>query len=273
MDPHARTTTTESTDAQMPSKPKANEGAPTLSVVVPLRDEVESIPVLAEEIEEALDGAGIDWECIWVDDGSEDRSLEILRELVDSSFRHRYLSFDRNYGQSAALLAGFRAARAPLLATLDADLQSDPADLPGLVEELEVRSVGMVTGVRRRRHDSWIRRLSSRIANGFRNLLTAESVTDVGCSVRVFRREYAVCLPGFRGMHRFLPTLVRLQGCEVAEVPVTHRPRVHGETKYGIHNRLWVGIVDTLGVRWLKARWARPRIAEASNLSRQEEES
>jgi len=235
-----------------------------LSVVIPLKDEAESVPVLAREIETALAGLPAPWECVWVDDGSTDGSLEVLRGLARTDPRHRYLSLKGNHGQSAALLAGFRAARGEVLATMDADLQNDPADLPRLLEEMEARGVGLVNGVRVRRADSWVRKVSSRIANGFRNLLTGESVTDVGCSLRVFRREYAEALPPFRGMHRFLPTFLRLNGCTVAEVPVRHRSRTHGVTKYGISNRLWVGIADTFGVCWLKRRWARAPVRERS---------
>ncbi len=136
--------------------------------------------------------------------------------------------------------------------------------------ELESRDVGLVNGVRVSRRDTWIRRVSSRIANGYRNALTRETVTDVGCAIRVFRRELADPLPPFRGMHRFLPTLLRLNGATVAEVPVGHRPRRHGHTKYGIGNRLWVGILDTFGVRWLMARWARTRVGEASPVRQDE---
>ncbi|MGD2067266.1 MAG: glycosyltransferase [Gemmatimonadota bacterium] len=231
-----------------------------LSILVPVKDEVENIPLLAGEIAEALADTALSWECLWVDDGSIDGSLDALEALRAGDRRHRYLSLDRNYGQSAALMAGLREVRAPVVGTLDADLQNDPRDIPRLLEVLEGGSAEMVSGVRVRRRDRRIRRVASKIANAFRNLVTGEQVTDVGCSIRVFRTRCAQGLPSFRGMHRFIPTLVRLRGVEVAEVAVGHRPRRHGRTKYGIHDRLWVGIADTLGVRWLKARWVEPRI-------------
>lgn len=238
-----------------------------LSVLIPVKDEVDNIPLLAGEIAEALGDTPLTWECLWVDDGSTDGSLDVLETLGAGDRRHRFLSLDRNYGQSAALTAGLREVRAPIVATLDADLQNDPRDIPRLLEVLDGGSVGMVSGVRVRRRDRWIRRVASKIGNAFRNLVTGEEVTDVGCSLRVFRVECARGLPSFRGMHRFIPTLVRLRGYEVAEVPVGHRPRRHGCTKYGIHDRLWVGIADTLGVRWLKARWVEPRIGTRGEAS------
>ncbi|MEX1256139.1 MAG: glycosyltransferase family 2 protein [Gemmatimonadota bacterium] len=236
-----------------------------LAVLIPLKNEADNIPVLAEEIQVALEGLTHHWECVWVDDGSTDGSAVALARLRERDARHRVFTLDRNYGQSAALLAGIREIRAPLIATMDADLQNDPGDLPRLIEHLERRGAGMVNGVRARRQDAWLRRLSSRIGNGFRNFLTGEKVSDVGCSLRVFRSECVSALPSFRGMHRFLPTLARVRGYEVVEIPVRHRPRLHGRTKYGMHNRLWVGIVDTLGVRWLKARWVEPHLTRPQN--------
>lgn len=229
-----------------------------LSIVIPVRDEVDSVPVLAFEIAAALAESGLRWEVVWVDDGSEDGTAEVLDALHARDSRHRPLHMARSQGQSAALLAGFRQVSAARIVTLDGDLQNDPADIPLLLATASRRGLDVVNGVRRRRHDSWIRRVSSRIGNGFRNRVTGESVTDIGCSLRVFPTEPARRLPAFRGMHRFLPTLLRLQGCTVGEVEVRHRPRRHGRTKYGVGNRLWVGLLDTLGVRWLKRRWAEP---------------
>ena len=251
----------------MPQEPPPDErptpARPDLSVVVPVRNEEESVPVLAGEIARALDGAGLSWECLWIDDGSTDGSAAVLGRLEVDDPRHRTLRLARHYGQSAALAAGFRAARAAVVGTLDADLQNDPADLPRLFTLLAESGAGMIQGVRTRRRDGRIRRWSSRIANRFRNLLTGERIRDVGCALRVFRAEYARGIPTFRGMHRFLPTLLRLRGCEVREVPVRHRPRLHGRTKYGIHNRLWVGILDSFGVWWLKRRWVEPHVIAA----------
>jgi dolichol-phosphate mannosyltransferase len=235
-----------------------------ITVLVPVKDEEESIPVLAAEVEPVLDGLCRRWEMLWIDDGSTDGTLARLRELGARRSVHRWLSFDRNYGQSAAFAAGFRHARGAIVVTLDADLQNDPEDIPALLALLDRGDADMVNGVRTERRDSWIRRVSSRLANGFRNRLTAESVRDVGCSLRAFRREFVLEVPLFRGMHRFLPTLARLQGARLAEVPVRHRPRRFGRTKYGIGNRLWVGVEDTLGVRWLLRRAVRPVVARES---------
>jgi len=229
-----------------------------VSVVVPAKDEAESVGVLAAEIETALVPTGLAWECLWIDDGSRDDTLARLETLHAGDERHRILVFDRNYGQSAAMLAGFRRARGRMIVTLDADLQNDPADIPRLLELLAAGPAAMVNGVRAKRHDRWVRRISSRIANGFRNRLTHESVTDVGCSLRAFRAECVRDLPSFHGMHRFLPTLVRMQGYAITETPVGHRIRRYGTAKYGIGNRLWVGIADTFGVRWLMRRYVKP---------------
>jgi dolichol-phosphate mannosyltransferase len=235
-----------------------------VSVVVPVLNEADSISQLAGEIGAALDGCPWSWECVWVDDGSTDGTLERLRALNRGDTRHRFVSHDRNYGQSAALATGFRAARGRVLATLDGDLQNDPADLPRLIRALEGSEFHMVNGVRANRRDTWLRRTSSRIANGFRNGVSGATATDVGCSVRAFYRECVEGVPLFRGMHRFLPTLVAMRGFRVTEIDVNHRPRTHGTTSYGVHNRLWVGIADTFGVRWLASRGVNPKVAETS---------
>jgi len=243
-----------------------------LSIVVPVKNEAGSIPPLAREITDAFEGAPLAWECLWIDDGSTDGTLAELRALHASDPRHRFVSHDRNYGQSAALVTGFSHARGSIIATLDGDLQSDPADLPRLVTLLETTGVDMVNGVRTKRADSAARVVSSKIANAFRNRLSGATATDVGCSVRVFRKKCVEGLPLFRGAHRFLPTLVAMKGWRIAESPVNHRPRRHGRTSYGVANRLWVGIADTMGVRWLVWRNVNPRIRESSP-SRGEEES
>jgi len=234
-----------------------------LSIVIPVRDEVGSVRALATQIAAALKATAVEWEVLWVDDGSRDGTRDEIRALSRYDPRHRWIGLEVSQGQSAALMAGFRQARAPRIVTLDGDLQNDPADIPGLVAHADRTGLDVVNGVRRGRKDTRIRRVSSRVANGFRNRITGEHIADVGCSLRTFPTQAALRLPTFRGMHRFLPTLLRLQGCSVGEVAVGHRPRLHGRTKYGIHNRLWVGLLDTLGVWWLKARWAEPRVAES----------
>lgn len=230
---------------------------PRLSVVVPIHDEAESLPLLHRELTEALKAIDGGVELILVDDGSQDASLEILRSLARDDPRVRVVALDGNHGQSAALAAGFEAARGELTAMLDADLQNDPADILRMLERMD--DVDVVNGVRVDRHDGLVRRLSSRVANGFRNWMTNESVTDVGCSLRVVRTSYLKRVRPFRGMHRFLPTLLRLEGARVIEIPVAHRPRRFGRSKYGIGNRLFVGIEDVFGVRWLQRRALRWR--------------
>lgn len=236
------------------------ENPPFLTVLVPLMNEESNLRPLADEINEALKSQTWSWECLWIDDGSTDGSLDLLKTLAAEDPRHRWIAFESNAGQSAALYAGFRAAQGTWLATLDADGQNDPADLPRLVELLDGDQWDMVNGYRAKRRDSWSRRLASRIGNGFRNAMTGKTVRDVGCSTRVFRRICADCLPPFKGMHRFLPTLIALQGFRITEVPVNHRPRERGTSKYNNWNRMWVGLSDLFGVRWFRKRAFRYRL-------------
>jgi glycosyltransferase involved in cell wall biosynthesis len=227
---------------------------PDLSVVVPLFNEAENLRPLAAEIASSLEPRGLDYELLFVDDGSTDASPRVLAELAAADRRIRVLRLARNSGQSAGLCIGFRHARGALTATLDADLQNDPADLPAMLDALG-EAWDVVCGVRARRRDSWVRRVSSRVANGVRNRLTGESITDVGCTLRVMRTELVRELPMFTGMHRFLPTLLRMDGARIREVPVNHRPRLHGEAKYNIRNRIWRALVDLFAVRWMQKRW------------------
>ena len=236
-----------------------------LSIVIPLKDEGESVVRLREEIDAVFETLPYTWECIWIDDGSGDDTLDKIRQFHQSDPHHQYVELSQNYGQSAAMFAGFCQARGRILATLDGDRQNDPGDIPGLIELLNKENCDIVNGVRRERQDSLVRKLTSGIANGFRNWLTHESVTDVGCSLRVFRRDCIRHLTPFNGFHRFLPTLIRLYGCpKMAEMPVNHRPRKFGQTKYGIQNRLWVGILDTVAVRWMQNRVVIPSIQTTS---------
>ncbi len=227
------------------------------SLVIPAFNEEASIPQLALEIERAL--AGRDWECLWVDDCSSDSTLAVIHELRSRETRHRAVSLAKNSGQSAALMAGFRHATGDVIGTMDSDGQNNPADLPKMLDLLAASGADLVNGRRARRRDTWVRRLSSRIANTYRNALTGESVSDVGCAIRVFRRECVRQLPPFKGMHRFLPTLIKLDGWSIVEIPVDHRSREQGRSKYGINNRLWVGILDTFGMIWIKSRYASSR--------------
>ena len=239
---------------------------PALSLVVPLYNEEENLSDLLREIRAALEPLGPPydtWELLLVDDGSTDGSLERLRKAAADDPRLRPFHHLRNAGQSAALATGFRNARGRVVVTMDADLQNDPADVPKLLAELD-RGFDVVSGVRVDRRDTWVRRASSRIANAVRNWATDEAITDVGCSLKAYRREFLVDLPMFSGMHRFLPTLVRWNGARVTEVPVRHRPRLHGVAKYGIGNRLFRALADLFAVRWMRRRWIDPRNARAA---------
>jgi dolichol-phosphate mannosyltransferase len=227
------------------------DAAPFLSIVIPIKNEEASIPALAGEIGKAFAAADFPWEVVWVDDGSTDRSLELLKGLPKP---HRWISFGRNHGQSAAFAAGFQDARGEWVGTLDGDGQNDPADLLRQLAHARAQDVDMVNGIRQRRQDNLIRKLSSRIGNGARNWITGKSVTDVGCSTRVVRRRFVVGLPFFHGYHRFLPTLAQMAGARLAEIPVNHRQRQGGKSKYGISNRAFSGLRDCFGVRWLKSR-------------------
>lgn len=226
--------------------------APDLSLVIPVYNERDNVGVLLEEIAAALRNRS--YEVIAVDDGSTDDSLDVLKGLTRTRPELRILSFEANAGQSAALAAGFRAARGRVVVTLDADLQNDPVDIPALISKLDAEGATAVVGYRVNRRDTAWKRLQSRIANGVRNWLNAETIRDTGCSLKAFRADAARGLPVFVGMHRFLPTLVKLQGGTVVEVPVNHRPRRFGTTKYGMLNRAVRGFVDALGVRWMQRR-------------------
>lgn len=224
-----------------------------VSVVFPVFNEAENLAPLLEEIEQAMAATGLSYEIVAVDDASDDESLSVLEERSQDLPALRSLSTSKRSGQSAALAAGFRAARGDVIVTLDADLQNNPADIPRLLDALEGHDV--VSGVRRRRRDSWLRRISSRVANGVRSRVLDDGIRDVGCSLKVYRREVLRDLPTFNGMHRFLPALTRLRGARIRELEVDHRPRRFGESKYGLGNRLLRGIVDLFGVLWLQRRW------------------
>lgn len=232
-----------------------------VSIVVPVKDEAENIAAVAKELESVMNRSPWTWECVWVDDGSTDGSLAVMERLAQEDPHHRFISFERNAGQAAAFFAGFKEARGRVLATIDGDGQNDPADIPALVEIVFSGRADMANGYRQKRRDSLVRKISSRIANGFRNMVTGKTVRDVGCSTRAFRRECAENLPTFAGMHRFFPSLVAMRGFTLAEAPVNHRPRMRGTSKYGIGNRLWVGLLDTFGVWWLRRRAFSYRVA------------
>jgi glycosyltransferase involved in cell wall biosynthesis len=234
-----------------------------LSLVVPAYNERDNLAPLLAEIAAALAGiGGGPYEVIVVDDGSTDGTFEALKTLRQQYPQLHIISFERNAGQTAAFAAGFRAARAPIVVTLDADLQNDPADIPKLVAELRRSGATAVAGYRAARRDTGWKRLQSRIANGVRNRLNGEVIRDTGCSLKAFRTEAVRDLPLFTGMHRFLPTLIKMNGGTVTEIAVGHRPRKHGVTKYGMWNRVWRSLMDAFAVRWMQRRALRYRVRE-----------
>ena len=241
------------------AEPDDVSGSILLSIVVPTFNEAASVAPLRVEIDAAMADAPYSWEAVWIDDGSTD---ETSRELRDFDAPHRYLRFEQNCGQSAALMAGIYAARGEWVGTLDGDGQNDPQDLPRQLTFALEAGLDMVNGIRAKRNDSLVRRVSSRLANGYRRRLLKDGVTDVGCSTRVVRRAMLSNLPFFDGIHRYLPALVAMRGGTMGEIPVNHRPRTAGKSKYGIRNRLWVGLQDVRGVRWLRDRNRRWTIIE-----------
>jgi dolichol-phosphate mannosyltransferase len=235
-----------------------------LSVVIPVKDEAANVAPLVAEIRAALDGL-LDYEIVYVDDGSEDGTPSEVARLQAETPRLRLLRHMRSYGQSAAIRTGVRAARAAWIATLDGDGQNDPADLPKLW------SIGrsappvpppLLTGYREVRRDRWTKRLASRFANRVRRRLLGDDTLDTGCGLKLFPRSLFLDLPYFDHMHRFLPALVLREGGIVRSVRVNHRPRHRGVSKYGVFDRLGVGVVDLFGVIWLKRRAARPHLLD-----------
>lgn len=234
-----------------------NAPANGVTVVIPVYNEEEAIGELLTEVFAALAPVR-DFEVVVVDDGSADDTPAVLaRARREHGGRLRVLRHRVRSGQSAAMRSGITAAAYPWIATLDGDGQNDPADIPPLLAALREpanHEVAMVCGRRRRRQDSWLKRISSRIANGVRRRLLRDDTLDTGCGLKVFRRELFLRLPWFDHMHRFLPALARREGAKVISMDVRHRPRTRGRSKYGVHNRLWVGIVDLIGVMWLQRR-------------------
>ena len=223
-----------------------------LSVVAPVRDERDNLEQLVCELQGVLAPFG-SFEILLVDDGSTDGSIEIVRALSRrAGSRVRGMSLGRRCGQTAALDAGFRAARGRHVVTIDADLQNDPRDIPRLLAALEEADAAV--GYRRAREDGLVRRVSSRIANGVRNRLTGDDIRDTGCSLKAFRRESLARVKLYAGLHRFLPTLLRLEGLRVVQIPVGHRPRRRGASKYGVWNRVFSSFADLLAVRWMRKR-------------------
>jgi dolichol-phosphate mannosyltransferase len=233
-----------------------------LSVVIPVYNEEENLPLLWPELRSVLDLLGLQFEVLFIDDGSRDRSAEIVRGFRDADPRVRLIRLKANSGETAATDAGFKAARGRTVVTMDGDLQNDPADIPRLLAQLDRWDAVCGWRVNRGDGDSLVRRVSSRVGNRVRNWVSDERIEDSGCTFRAFRRECLRGLTLYRGFHRFIPTLLRLRGYRVMEMPVAHRPRRFGRSKYGVMNRAFVALVDVLVVRWMKSRRLRYEVAE-----------
>lgn len=240
-----------------------------LSVVVPVKNEQDNVEPLLREIAAALSGNAA-FEILYVDDGSTDETHARLQALKPDFPMLRVIRHRESCGQSRAVTTGVRAARHEWIATLDGDGQNDPADIPALLARLadpaQPARLELLAGWRSKRKDTFLRRLSSRIANGVRSRMLRDNTPDTGCGLKLFARETFLQLPNFDHMHRFLPALVIRNGGEVVSVPVRHRARERGTSKYGVHNRLWVGIVDLFGVAWLQRRVRLPVIEPDSDL-------
>ena len=236
-------------------------GRPWLSVVIPIKDERDNLSPLTEQLLKVLGtllaGAPASFEIVYVDDGSTDGSGALLDSLAAQHSQIKVLHFDRNYGQTSAFDAGFRNAAGDLIATMDGDLQFDPADILTLLPL--ATQYDLVCGWRKDRHDNIVRKISSRIANFIRSSVTGDRVHDTGCSLKVFRRAVIDRVALFEGMHRFFPALALMHGFTVTEIPVRHYPRAHGISKYGVGNRLFKGLYDLIAVRWMQARCLRYR--------------
>jgi dolichol-phosphate mannosyltransferase len=232
--------------------------SPAFSVVVPLYNEEANLPILQEELRAAL--SGLDYEIIFVDDGSVDRTAE----RIEPARNVRAIYFEKNSGQSAAIYAGLTAARGATVVIIDGDLQNDPADIPKLLAEI-ARGTDLVCGYRMKRQDTLVKRATSRIANAVRSRYTKDGVRDTGCTLKAMRRDCVSALFPFKGMHRFIPALVKAAGYQLVEVPVNHRPRRFGESKYGLGNRALRATIDMLGVRWLLSRRLNYKIRERND--------
>jgi len=245
------------------SQENASETTPEVAVVVPARNEAKNVGPLVDEIAAALAGRG--FEIVFVDDGSDDGTDAALAAAAARHPQLRVVRHLRACGQSTAIVSGVRAARAPVIVTMDGDGQNDPADAPALLDAYTAAGGGdavMIAGHRVNRRDTWLRRFSSRVANGVRGGLLKDATPDTGCGLKVFSRRAFLNMPAFDHMHRFLPALMIRAGGQVLSVPVNHRPRTRGTSKYGVWNRLWVGIVDLFGVIWLIRRPANPALHE-----------
>jgi glycosyltransferase involved in cell wall biosynthesis len=239
---------------------------PELSLVIPCHNEEGNLPKLADAIAAALKPLGVAYEVVVTDDCSTDDSWAVLKQLAAADPRFRIQRFAYNCGESAASWAGMQAARGRYLVTMDADLQNDPNDLPKFLQALKKFDCACGTRVETRgKGDNFVRIASSRIANWVRNKLSGENISDAGCTYRAFRRECIRDIKFFKGAHRFLPTLIKMEGFTVTEIPVTNNPRLAGQSHYGVWNRLFKSFADLLAVRWMKKRLIRYEVTEKQN--------
>lgn len=230
--------------------------AAEISVIVPVFNESDNVLPMAREVAAAMAKTGRDWELLFVDDASTDETPQRILEAVRANPHVRGLRHQRNAGQSAAVWTGIQASSSPILCTLDGDLQNDPADLPAMIAELA--KVDFVSGMRLNRQDTWVRKVSSKIARAARKAALGVDFRDTGCAIRAFKRTALAGVFPFNGLHRFLPVLVHGGGATTLEVPVNHRPRVAGVSKYGVWNRLGRGVYDLIAISWYQKRRYRP---------------
>ncbi|MCH7505478.1 glycosyltransferase family 2 protein [PVC group bacterium] len=222
-----------------------------ISVIIPVYNEEENIEPLYQELREVLENFRIDYEVLFVNDASTDNTKNILAQLAGDPNNHiRIVHFKKNCGQTSAMDAGFRHASGEIFVTMDGDMQNDPKDIPAMIKHLETHDV--ICGIRQERRDNVIKRISSKIANGIRNKLSGEAITDTGCTLRVYKKSFVDRLKLFDGMHRFLPTLLKMEGARIYEMPVKHRPRHTGQGKYKFHQRLIKPLLDLFAVCWMK---------------------
>ena len=240
--------------------PSREDRSIDISVVVPVYNEEENLPVLIPQIAEVLKPLGKTFEMIFVDDGSKDQSRPLLKKMILEYPQIRILGFKKNCGETAAGAAGIKEARGGIIVTIDADLQNDPKDIPTMLDYL--KGYDMVTGWRQKREDSWVKRITSRIANRIRNSLSGEEIQDSGCTFRAYKRECLQEIKLYKGMHRFIPTLVKMEGYRVIEIPIAHHARQFGISKYTTWNRMWRAFIDLLAVKWMKSRHIHYEIEE-----------
>ncbi|MEX1012537.1 MAG: glycosyltransferase family 2 protein [Waddliaceae bacterium] len=228
------------------------------SIVIPLKNEEGNISLLIQEVEEVMNGLQKPWELICIDDGSTDQTLPILKDLSKNKPFLKVIAFNKNYGQSSAFAAGFEAAKGEYVITLDGDRQNDPRDIPMLIDE--GKGYDLVCGRRKKRKDTLVKRLTSKLANALRNYLLEDPVKDTGCSLKIYKKSCLQKIKMYNGMHRFLPALFSIEGFSIKEVDVNHRPRTEGQTKYNFFNRSFNTIADLLAVRWMRKRVINYRI-------------